>query len=153
MGAYRDDAGKPYVLPSVLAAEQKIMDANMNKEYAGISGIPGFVKLSLEFAYGKDCAPLVEGRVAGVQTLSGTGACRIAAEFFSRFNLTPGAVFQPNPTWGNHVPIFKNAGMDVQQYRYYDKDRNGINISNILEDISAAPNGSGRVLCMCVVEW
>ena len=122
------------------------MDANMNKEYAGIAGVPGFVKLSLEFAYGKDSEPLANGCVAGVQTLSGTGACRIAAEFFNRFNLTSGAVFQPNPTWGNHVPIFKNAGMDVQQYRYYDKALNGINISNILEDIGNAPNGSGRLL-------
>ena len=30
-----DDKGKPYVLPSVLAAEQKVFDAHLNKEYAG----------------------------------------------------------------------------------------------------------------------
>lgn len=48
VGAYRDDKGKPYVLPSVLAAEKQIMSQNLDKEYAGITGVswlfvlPGF---------------------------------------------------------------------------------------------------------------
>ena len=33
VGAYRDDAGKPFVLPCVRAADQKILAANMDHEY------------------------------------------------------------------------------------------------------------------------
>jgi aspartate aminotransferase len=36
VGAYRDDAGKPYVLPCVREAEKILMDANLDMEYAGI---------------------------------------------------------------------------------------------------------------------
>merc|ERR550534_1515426 len=46
VGAYRDDAGQPFVLPSVLAAEQKIMAQQLNKEYAPIGGEGDFCKES-----------------------------------------------------------------------------------------------------------
>ena len=36
VGAYRDDAGKPYVLPSVRKAEKIMMDKNLDMEYSGI---------------------------------------------------------------------------------------------------------------------
>eukprot|EP00511_Aplanochytrium_stocchinoi_P002053 CAMPEP_0204824964 /NCGR_PEP_ID=MMETSP1346-20131115/2942_1 /ASSEMBLY_ACC=CAM_ASM_000771 /TAXON_ID=215587 /ORGANISM="Aplanochytrium stocchinoi, Strain GSBS06" /LENGTH=428 /DNA_ID=CAMNT_0051952411 /DNA_START=68 /DNA_END=1354 /DNA_ORIENTATION=- len=150
VGAYRDDNGKPYVLPSVRQAEKKILDQDLNKEYLGISGLPAFVKLSLEFAYGINSVPLKEGRVAGVQTLSGTGACRLAGEFLNRFSLSKNnAIYQPNPTWGNHVPIFKDSGMEVKQYSYFDKATNGLNFGGMLKDIESAPDGSAFLLHAC----
>jgi aspartate/tyrosine/aromatic aminotransferase len=36
VGAYRDDAGKPYVLPSVRKAEKIMMDKLLDMEYSGI---------------------------------------------------------------------------------------------------------------------
>lgn len=42
VGAYRDDQGKPFVLPSVRQAEQEIVNAKMDKEYAGIAGFAFF---------------------------------------------------------------------------------------------------------------
>jgi aspartate aminotransferase len=36
VGAYRDDAGKPYVLPCVREAEKILMDKNLDMEYTGI---------------------------------------------------------------------------------------------------------------------
>ena len=36
VGAYRDDHGKPYVLPSVRIAEQRMMDQKLDMEYSGI---------------------------------------------------------------------------------------------------------------------
>lgn len=36
VGAYRDDQGKPYVLPSVREAERILMDKNIDMEYSGI---------------------------------------------------------------------------------------------------------------------
>lgn len=36
VGAYRDDAGKPYVLPCVREAEKKMMEQNLDMEYTGI---------------------------------------------------------------------------------------------------------------------
>ena len=45
VGAYRDDQGSPWVLPAVRAAEAKLIERGENKEYAGIVGLPGFVKV------------------------------------------------------------------------------------------------------------
>jgi aspartate aminotransferase len=55
VGAYRDSTGKPWILPSVRKAEERLLsDAAFNKEYAPIAGDPTYVNLALQFAYGKD---------------------------------------------------------------------------------------------------
>ena len=36
VGAYRDNLGKPFVLPCVREAEQKMMDGHLDMEYSGI---------------------------------------------------------------------------------------------------------------------
>jgi len=52
MGAYRDDAGKPYILPCVRIAEERILALDMDHEYAGIQGIDSFVSKSQKLAFG-----------------------------------------------------------------------------------------------------
>lgn len=83
VGAYRDSNGQPWILPSVRKAEESMLgDPSENKEYLPIEGDQAFVAKALQFAYGTD-APLE--RIAGVQTLSGTGACRIGGQFLANF--------------------------------------------------------------------
>jgi Aminotransferase class I and II len=93
VGAYRDTAGQPWVLPSVRAAEQQMLTRNENKEYLPIDGDQEFVTKALKFAYGQD-APL--DRIAGVQTLSGTGACRIGGQFLSQFYSPSKTIYVPD---------------------------------------------------------
>ena len=51
----------------------------------------------------------VQGRVATLQSLSGTGSLRVAADFIAKF--LPGTiVYISKPTWGNHKNIFADAG-------------------------------------------
>ena len=40
VGAYRDDSGKPYVLPCVREAEERILSQNLDMEYSGIVSVP-----------------------------------------------------------------------------------------------------------------
>ncbi len=97
VGAYRDELGKPWVLPSVREAELcMLQDPTVNKEYASISGDATFVDLALKFAYGWD-ANL--STIAGVQSLSGTGACRIGGQFLSNFLPKGTKIYVPVPTW------------------------------------------------------
>ena len=149
VGAYRDDVGVPYVLPSVTEAERRLLDRGEKKEYAPIEGLADFRQKALEFAYGEDCAALKEGRIAGVQTLSGTGACRVAGEFYARFLPEGTAVYVSDPTWGNHIPIMELAGLEVRKYRYLDRKTNGLDYEAFLEDIDAAPAGSVFLLHAC----
>ena len=87
-GAYRDDRGAPFVLPSVVEAERRVALAlatgASDKEYLGIEGSPSFIAASTALALGANSPALAQGRVAAVQTLSGTGALRIAAESLAR---------------------------------------------------------------------
>lgn len=64
-----------------------------------LPGVNDYVKLALEFAYGSGSPALTEKRVAGVQTISGTGACRLAGDFFARFLDKGSPLYLPNPTW------------------------------------------------------
>ena len=69
---------------------------------------------------GQSSPIIAEKRVAICQSLSGTGALRIAAEFLSLYN--PGVdVYCSDPTWGNHFTIFGKAGLKTFKYRYLNK--------------------------------
>ncbi|KAJ5928550.1 aspartate aminotransferase [Penicillium verhagenii] len=149
VGAYRDDKGKPYVLPSVRAAEDKVVASRSDKEYAGITGIPAFTNAAAELAYGSNSAVIKEDRLVITQTISGTGALRIGGAFLEKFY--PGAkkVYLPNPSWANHGAVFKDSGLEVEKYRYYNKDTIGLDFEGLIEDIKAAPNGSIILLHAC----
>ncbi|KAJ4311738.1 aspartate transaminase aat1 [Neodidymelliopsis sp. IMI 364377] len=149
VGAYRDDKGKPYVLPSVREAEKKIVDSTLDKEYAGITGVPKFTKAALELAYGSDSTPLAEDRVAVTQTISGTGALRIGGAFLERHYPHAKAIYIPTPSWANHGAVFKDSGLKVEKYRYYNKDTIGLDFDGMVADIKAMPKNSIVLLHAC----
>lgn len=52
VGAYRNDQGKPHVLPSVIKAEDKLNELNLDKEYLPISGLADFTSAAAKLAFG-----------------------------------------------------------------------------------------------------
>jgi len=148
IGAYRTNEGKPYVLEVVKKAEKALLeDKSLNKEYLPIGGDAEFILASQKSLLG-DCKSLAEGRVAGVQTLSGTGSLRIVANFFA--NNFPGVtIYKSNPTWGNHRKVFMKAGLNQADYRYWDPSTKGLDIDGMLEDLQNAPSGSIILLHAC----
>uniref|UniRef100_A0A0R3W9S1 Aspartate aminotransferase, mitochondrial n=1 Tax=Taenia asiatica TaxID=60517 RepID=A0A0R3W9S1_TAEAS len=148
VGAYRDDNCKPWVLPSVREAEERILSRHLDHEYLPISGLAPFCKAAIEFALGADCPALKEGRNATVQCLSGTGSLRIGAAFLGRFSKVK-EVYMPKPTWANHIPVFRDSGIAIQYYRYYDPKTCGLDEAGWLEDISHIPEGSIILLHAC----
>lgn len=151
VGAYRDDNNKPFVLSAVKAAEAKIFGANMDKEYSPIGGAPQFAKVTAELALGPKSAAIHEKRVTSVQTISGTGSLAVASAFLERWFPFPGPkeIYLPNPTWGNHLPINRDAGVAPKQYRYYDKGTCGLDFRGMTEDLSKLPAGSAVLLHAC----
>lgn len=149
VGAYRDEDGLPYVLPSVLEADKRIASMNLDKEYLPITGHSNYQKLAATFAYGADSKPLKENRIATTQSISGTGSLRISGEFLARHYPYTKEVYLPTPSWGNHRPIFQNSGLQVKQYTYYDKKTVGLNLEGMLQDLKNAPNRSIVLLHAC----
>ncbi|KAG0135316.1 pyridoxal phosphate-dependent transferase [Tuber indicum] len=140
VGAYRDDKGNPYVLPSVRAAEERILMKGLDKEYAGITGVLSFTKAAIELAYGKPSHTL--DRIAATQSISGTGALRIGGAFLERFYPFSKTVYLPTPSWANHAAIMKDSKLNVKSYRYYNSQTIRLDIDGLLEDIGNAPKNS-----------
>ncbi|KAK4055475.1 aspartate transaminase aat1 [Microbotryomycetes sp. JL201] len=149
VGAYRDENGKPFVLPSVREVDERIVAEKRDKEYLPITGFPEFTQAAVTLAYGKDSKPLKEGRIAVTQSISGTGALRIAGAFLARHYPHSKEIYLPAPTWGNHIPIMKDSGLEVKHYAYYDKNTVGLDFEGLKRDLKAAPNKSIVLLHAC----
>jgi len=142
IGAYRTDEGKPLVLNCVKKAEKRLLeDASLNKEYLPQRGDMAYVGVCQKMLFGETSQLLKDGLVATVQTLSGTGALRLGAEFVKRYH--PGfAVYISSPTWGTHNSIMTHANYLFKPYRYWDAENRNLNLQGMLEDIEGAPEGS-----------
>jgi aspartate aminotransferase len=149
VGAYRDDEGKPFVLPSVREAEKNILTSLMNKEYAPIGGEADYGKLTANLAFGEGNSVVGEGRNVTVQCISGTGSLRVGANFLSKWFPGNKTIYLPKPSWGNHTPIFKHAGMEVAGYSYYDPKTCGLDFAAACADISKIPENSVILLHAC----
>ena len=101
VGAYRDDNGKPVVLPSVKTAAQRIVDQNLNNEYGPIGGTPSFALTCVKLSLGADSKVIANKNFATLQALSGTGSLRLAGQFLAKFSAggKKPDVYVPNPTW------------------------------------------------------
>jgi len=53
----------------------------------------------------------------------------------NRFYKDSKQIFIPNPTWGNHGAIIKDAGLVANSYRYFDKKTNGLDLNGMVEDL------------------
>jgi aspartate aminotransferase, mitochondrial len=146
VGAYRDDNNKPYVLESVVKAEDIVHKQGMAKEYLGITGDPEFNKLAAYLAYGKDIENL-----STTQAISGTGALRVGGVFLARFFEGKGGkkIYLPTPTWGNHIPIFRDSGLEVKHYKYFDKATNGLDFEGMKSSLREIPDESVVVFHAC----
>lgn len=147
IGVYQDETGKLYEFPSVRQAEKELLIQGIEKEYLPIEGHPEFIKESLNLIYG-DCSPIIQSkRVFGAQTVGGTSALRIGAEFLAKF--IGADIYIPEPSWPNHFGVFERAGMNIQTYRYYNSRENQIDFEAFCEDVGKIPQNSTILLHGC----
>ncbi|KIM66148.1 hypothetical protein SCLCIDRAFT_1211371 [Scleroderma citrinum Foug A] len=149
VGAYRDENGKPYVLNAVKKAEEKMAAAQLDKEYLGITGLASFTQNAAKLAYGVDSELLKQNAIAVTQSISGTGALRIGGAFIARHYPHAKVIYLPTPTWGNHIPLFKDSGLEVRRYRYFDSKTVGLDFKGMKEDLKSAPEGAIVLLHAC----
>ncbi|KAL6302173.1 pyridoxal phosphate-dependent transferase [Sparassis latifolia] len=149
VGAYRDGDGKPYVLSCVRKAEQFLAAQNPDKEYLPITGLATFTKAAAKLAYGADSAPLKADSVAVTQSISGTGALRIGGAFLARFYSHAKTICLPFPSWGNHIAVFRDSGLEVKTYRYFNRKTVGLDFEGMKEDLKNAPANSIVLLHAC----
>lgn len=149
IGTYSDDNGLPYIFPAVRSAEEKLSTAEyLKNDYLPIDGLASLKPMTQELVFSNKSRAFVEKRIVSIQSLSGTGALRLATDFIVQ-HLANATVYVSQPTWANHVGIFKDAGLQIKYYPYWNKAESRIDISGMLRVLSQAPQFSVVLLQVC----
>lgn len=148
VGVYQDEQGKIPALNSIQQAERWLVDAGRNRSYLPISGLASYCDLTRKLVFGEEAAPLQKQAIATVQTPGGTGALRLAADFLHH---TAGKqrIHVSQPTWANHNAIFKSAGLEVSNYRYYDDASHSLDTDGFFAALNNIPEGNVVLFHAC----
>lgn len=148
IGVYSDDQGRLPLLKSVHQAELARVQANTTHGYLPIDGFAMLNKAAQVLALGEDSPVIAEKRALTVQSVGGTGALKIGADFLKQ--LLPNAqVAISNPSWENHRALFENAGFSVVQYPYYDAKTHGLDFDGMINGLKSLPAGTIVILHAC----
>ncbi|GAB1826082.1 amino acid aminotransferase [Turicimonas sp. TL08] len=148
IGVYCTEEGKVPLLKVVEQTEKKLAEAGEPHTYLPISGIPAFTSGVQKLIFGPDSEVVKTKRAATVQSLGGTGALKVGADFLATVLKNPEAVVSA-PTWQNHVAIFESAGFKVGSYPYYDKKTGEIDFPAMLECLKGLKKDTVVILHAC----
>lgn len=148
IGVYKDAHGQTPIVKAVKEAERRLLDSEETKNYLTIDGIPAYNQLTQALLFGEDSQIIAQKCAKTAQSLGGTGALRVAAEFIKR-QTNAQNVWISSPTWPNHNAIFNAVGMTIRQYRYYDEKTHGLDWDNMIADLSNAGEGDVVLLHGC----
>lgn len=143
IGVYKDETLNSTIFDAVKRAEKSLLEGQKNKDYLPIRGSDDLIQAAAKLVFGE----YDPQKMAGVQSLGGTGALRLGADLLKIRSNSP--AFISKPTWINHLNIFKRAGFTVNEYPYYDRDRQDYDHVGCLKVLDAAPSSSVIVLHAC----
>ena len=141
VGIYKDAEGKTPVLAAVKEAEKLLLDTQDTKAYVGPIGSRPFCASMVQQVFGTDAQV---DRIRCAQSTGGTGALRILADLL-KISRPKAAIWISDPTWPNHIPVFKAAGIEMKSYPYYDAEKCEVSFDAMLAGLNQA-NDSDIVL-------
>ncbi|WP_265535980.1 amino acid aminotransferase [Sphingomicrobium astaxanthinifaciens] len=145
VGVYKTSDGATPVMRAVREAEQRLHDTQDSKGYLGMRGDAGYAEAVGRLLFG----PLWgTDRLVGLQTPGGCGA--LALGFALVRAARPDAkVWVGTPTWPNHEPLIKGAGLTIEAYPYYDKASASIQFDAMVAALERADKGDVVLLHGC----
>ena len=140
------------IIPQLDAVKQAKLQLQGQPEQASLylpmEGLAPYRSAIQTLLFGQDHPALQAGRIATIQTLGGSGALKVGADFMQRY--FPGSeVWVSDPTWENHIAIFAGAGFKVHTYPYFDNATRGVNIDAMLATFNQLPARSIVLLHPC----
>lgn len=148
IGVYSDDSGRLPLLKAVRAAEQKQFEGAKPRGYLPIDGLAAYNKGAQTLLLGKDSSVIAEGRAVTVESIGGTGALKLGADFLKA--LTPDStVYISDPSWQNHRAIFENAGFKVETYPYYSAETHNLDFAAMKSHFESLAPKSILILHAC----
>ena len=149
IGLYYNEDG---IIPQLQAVAEA--EARLNAQphgaslYLPMEGLNSYRHAIAPLLFGADHPVLQQQRVATIQTLGGSGALKVGADFLKRYFPESG-VWVSDPTWENHVAIFAGAGFEVSTYPWYDEATNGVRFNDLLATLKTLPARSIVLLHPC----
>lgn len=148
VGVYQDDNGNTPILECVARAERELIDSQITKSYVAITGNAEFNAGMEELVFGKDHRVLADGRVSSAQAPGGSGGLCVAGHLISRSK--PHAhVHISDPSWPNHLPLLKLAGLTLDEYPYYDYREHRVDFEAMVRAVEAIAPGNVLLLHGC----
>ena len=149
IGLYYNEDGIIPQLKAVAEAEARLSAAPHGASlYLPMEGLNTYRNAIAPLLFGADHAVLAQKRVATIQTLGGSGALKVGADFLKKYFPDSG-VWVSDPTWENHVAIFEGAGFKVATYPWFDSETNGVRVDALLEKLNTLPERSIVLLHPC----
>ncbi|MEZ2721132.1 aromatic amino acid transaminase [Paenalcaligenes hominis] len=148
VGVYYDEQGHMPLLNVVKKTESLLAEQSVARGYLPIDGIHHYNMGAQYLLLGRDASAIHQGRTVTIQSLGGTGALKLGADFLK--NVVPNAVVAiSNPSWENHRALFEKAGFPVVDYPYYDEKNHGLDIEGMLQFLEQLDPQSIVVLHAC----
>ncbi|MBR0797071.1 aspartate/tyrosine/aromatic aminotransferase [Bradyrhizobium jicamae] len=145
VGVYRDRDGNTPVMRAVRKAEERLLNTQDTKTYLGLAGDVGFNAAMSGLVFGNS---VEMSRVRVAQAPGGSGALRLIGELLHRTR--PGAtIWVSRPTWPNHIPTMRGAGLQVAEYAYFDAASGTVDFEAMLIDLAKAKSGDIVLLHGC----
>ena len=139
IGLYYNDDG---IIPQLQAVAEA--EARLNAEphgaslYLPMEGLSGYRQAIATLMFGAEHTALKQNRIASIQTVGGSGALKVGADFLKRY-FPESHVWVSDPTWENHIAIFEGAGFEVSTYPWFDKATNGVRFEDLLATLQTLP--------------
>lgn len=149
IGLYYDAAGVVPQLGAVAEAEKRLAgQPHQASLYLPMEGLGSYRQAIQTLLFGAGHPAVEGGRVATVQTVGGSGALKVGADFLKRY-FPESQVWVSDPTWDNHRAIFEGAGFKVNTYPYFDQQSRGLNFDGMLATLQTLPANSIVLLHPC----
>lgn len=148
IGVFLDDARRLPIMGAVLEAETAILKQIGTRPYLPMEGAPSYRKAAQSLLFGDDSVAVGEKRIATVQTIGGSGALKVGADFLKAY-FPDAQVWICDPSWDNHRSIFSGAGFKVHAYPYYSPVTQGVDFEAMKAALQKVPQGDIVLLHAC----
>ncbi|WP_066749034.1 aromatic amino acid transaminase [Proteus myxofaciens] len=149
IGLYYDEEGKTPILGTVSVARQQINAMTPTATlYLPMEGLAPYRCEIQKLLFGADNPLIADKKIATIQSLGGSGALKVGADFLKRY-FPNSQVWISDPTWDNHTSIFAGSGFKVNEYPYFDPETKGVKFEALLDCFKSLPEKSIVLMHPC----
>ncbi|KQQ49308.1 aromatic amino acid aminotransferase [Pseudomonas sp. Leaf127] len=149
IGLYYDAQGRIPRLDTAVQAQHELEAGEQGAcVYLPMEGLAPYRLAVQNLLFGAGHPLLEARRVATIQTVGGSGALKVGADFL-KYAFPDSQVWVSDPTWENHIALFSGAGFKVNTYPYFDKRTGGVDVEAMLATLQGLPARSIVLLHPC----